>query len=196
MCEVSCQGLYLDVEHISEEMELPIDENFLSDETLKLLEEYKSHRNGYEQHLLNTMKPLLLDKTGWPFKTTQNKRVPVYVWTCLGSSQPPLPIECSTDSPDMDEHLKIYCKSAQKRIALMPEDCLGKIDEKTSDMCKEKELFWKTEAKCKFTRPRNMDSVLREECGCSIIRVEDTPKCNRIIRLSRSSSIQHPFKKL
>ena len=143
---------------------------------MKLLEEYKNHRNGDEQHLLNTIEHLLLDKTGWPFKTTQNKRAPVYIWTCLGPSQPPLPLECNTDSPDMDEHLKIYCKSAQKRIALMPEDCLGKVDEKTSDMCKEKQLFWETEAKCKITRPRNMDSVLREECGCSITRVEDTYK--------------------
>ena len=131
MCEVSCQGLYLDVEHIAEEMELPMD-IFLSDETLKLFEEYKNHRNGDEQHLLNIMEHLLQDKTGWPFKTTQNKREPVYIWTCLGPSKPALPIECNENNDDMDAHLKIYCKSAQEKIALMPEDCLGSVDEKTS----------------------------------------------------------------
>ena len=171
MCEVSCEGLYLDVEHIKEEMELPMDEFVLSEETWKLFEEYKHHRNGNEQLLLDIMEDFILDKTGWPFNTTQNKRVPYITWSCLGPSQPAIPDVCYLD--DINEHLKIYCESFYESISLKPEDCQGTVDERISKMCQEKQLFWETEEKCKNTKPRNMDRVMWEECRCSKTRLED-----------------------
>ena len=127
-CDISCQGLYLDVEHIDDENHLPMDDDGLSDETLELFEEYKKYRNGDVEQILSVMEHVVQDKTGWPFKTTQNNRVPLFKWICLGPVKQTLPKDCTRKMNENNHALKAYCNFVQESIDLTPVNCTNPKD--------------------------------------------------------------------
>ena len=173
-CEVNCQGLYLDVEHNQEESSLPMEDDGLSKETFAVFDEYKSYRQGDVDPLHQAMRRVLQDKSGWPFKTSQNIRVPYFSWSCPGPAGLSFPEACLDDKALKGNPALInYCQKMEVSFAITRDNCTDPEDEKLAEICVEKRKLWNKEDECATTNPRNMDNQARKECRCKKERINN-----------------------
>ena len=171
-CKAPCRGLYIDVEKVrGAPTLLPIGDDGLDDETFQMLEDYLLYRHGEGNSF---MKGLVVAEQGWPFKTSQNMRVPLFTWTCPGPQQPVVPPECSNlECKGRCTGLYNYCKDKIKEISLTSMNCTKPVEDVLVEkMCEERRPLWEAEEKCKTTPVRKLTKEERAECRCSRDRVE------------------------
>ena len=152
-CSVNCRGLYLDVEKKNDMDKLiSIDDDGVgkNDLTFNLFEEYRRFRNPEMEFFRDVSAD-----AGWPFKTSQNVRVPLYTWICPGPEKPKLPKDCSLLEDEdgwptyengvrFREELYHYCIREFKKIHLTIDNCTNHDPEnlELSKMCEEQIPLW------------------------------------------------------
>ena len=186
-CTINCQGLYLDVEEIDDENKLiPIDDDGVgrNEITFNLFKEYRKFRNMEADFYKDSS-----EEIGFPFKTSQNFRVPLKSWICLGPEASQLPNDCwrlEWDEWPMvygemwNPALYEYCILEQMRINLKPENCTDLALEHVNasiqlfEICEERHEFWSFQQTCNKIVPRTMSQEMSEKCRCELKTIQDT----------------------